>query len=115
MSQSFLALPDRSAKPRKTGLTVLIDSGQPIGRFSDFIQSHAAMIDMVKFGWGTALVTPLLEKKLDVLIGAGIPFFFGGTGLLIVVGYFKWLHARSRHSSCFCFHADCAKSLTTHV
>ena len=79
MRQSFLALPDRSVKPRETGLTVLIDSGQPAGRFIDVVQSHATMIDMVKFGWGTALVTPLLDEKLEALAESGIPFFFGGT------------------------------------
>lgn len=78
-SMSFLALPERTQKPREKGLTVLIDNGLPEGRFADVLESQAPMIDMVKLGWGTALVTPRLDHKLGVLRDLGIPFFFGGT------------------------------------
>ncbi len=79
MKHSFLNLPERTAKPRRAGLTVMIDNGVPVGRFRDVIASHAPLIDMVKFGWGTALVTPFLDQKLETLRAADIPFFFGGT------------------------------------
>jgi acyl-CoA synthetase (AMP-forming)/AMP-acid ligase II len=36
-------------------------------------------IDLVKFGWGTALVTPRLEEKMACLEQHGIGYFFGGT------------------------------------
>ena len=74
-----LTLPERSAKPRPAGLTMVIDSGLPVGLFDDLIASNAPYIDLVKFGWGTAVVTPRLPDKLACLRAAGIDYFFGGT------------------------------------
>ena len=62
-----------------SGLTMVIDNGLPTGAFTDVITSHGQYIDMVKFGWGTALVTPDLHRKARVLAEAGIGFYFGGT------------------------------------
>jgi phosphosulfolactate synthase len=61
------------------GLTMVIDSGLPTGAFGDVIASYGSYIDFVKFGWGTAVVTPDLPVKLETLRQAGIGFFFGGT------------------------------------
>ena len=33
----------------------------------------------MKFGWGTAIVTNDLPRKIDVLDDAGVPYYFGGT------------------------------------
>jgi phosphosulfolactate synthase len=67
------------AAPRHVGLTMVIDPGLPTGAFIDVVDSHGALIDMVKFGWGTALVTRDLQRKIAVLREANIAFFFGGT------------------------------------
>ncbi|HEV7679033.1 MAG TPA: phosphosulfolactate synthase [Candidatus Dormibacteraeota bacterium] len=67
------------AAPRHVGLTMMIDPGLPTGAFIDVVDSHGALIDMVKFGWGTALVTRDLHRKIAVLREANIEFFFGGT------------------------------------
>lgn len=61
------------------GLTMVIDSGLPTGAFIDVVKSHGEYIDLVKFGWGTALVTRELDRKTRVLAEAGIGFYFGGT------------------------------------
>lgn len=74
-----LDLPSRSSKPRRSGITMLIDPGAPTRAFEDVIESHGALIDMVKFGWGTALVTAQLDRKIDCLRTNGVDFFFGGT------------------------------------
>lgn len=74
-----LDLPDRPAKPRRTGLTMMIDNGLPTGHFTDVVKSFGPMIDVVKFGWGTSLVTEGLVRKLHVLREAGVDFYFGGT------------------------------------
>jgi acyl-CoA synthetase (AMP-forming)/AMP-acid ligase II/phosphosulfolactate synthase (CoM biosynthesis protein A) len=74
-----LDLPERPPKPRKHGLTMVIDNGMPSGLFEDAITSASAYIDMVKFGWGTALVTDDLERKIDFLHANDIRFCFGGT------------------------------------
>jgi len=62
-----------------TGLTMVIDTGLPTGAFTDLIASHGQYIDLVKFGWGTALITQDLDRKAAALTDAGIGFYFGGT------------------------------------
>jgi phosphosulfolactate synthase len=79
MDSLFLDLPVRQAKPRTGGLTMVIDNGIPQAAFADGIDSAAPYIDVVKFGWGTALVTPDIERKLDTLRRHGIGWYFGGT------------------------------------
>ncbi len=74
-----LDLPIRTSKPRVSGLTILIDNGVPLGLFQDTINSNADMIDFVKFGWGTSLLTKQLEEKILTLKNHEIDYFFGGT------------------------------------
>jgi phosphosulfolactate synthase len=73
------AAPTQPAGPRTRGITMVIDPGMPTGAFTDVIDSHGQLVDLVKFGWGTSLVTRDLSRKLDVLRAAGIDFYFGGT------------------------------------
>ena len=75
----FLELPPRDAKPRQRGMTCLLDSGLPAGLFADALRSAHPFIDLVKFGWGTGLVSPMLEEKLQVLRNYEVGFWFGGT------------------------------------
>jgi phosphosulfolactate synthase len=79
MNPTALRLPARAAKPRHTGLTLVIDGGIPGSLFADLISSAAEYIDMVKFGWGTAVVSSTLGAKIDVLNAHQIGFYFGGT------------------------------------
>ncbi len=79
MLSNALSLPPRDAKPRDRGLTMVIDSGLPTSYFSDALTSVAEHVDLVKFGWGTSLVTPGLPAKIETLRALGIDFFFGGT------------------------------------
>jgi phosphosulfolactate synthase len=74
-----LDLPCREPKPRRTGLTIVIDPGAPTHLFEDVIDSQGPLIDFVKFGWGTALVTRDLDRKIACLRRSGVEFFFGGT------------------------------------
>lgn len=76
---SALTLPARATKPRTTGLTMVIDNGLPLRAFRDSIDSYGELIDLVKFGWGTAVVTPRIDEKIACLGAAGIGWFFGGT------------------------------------
>ena len=61
------------------GTTMVIDTGLPTGAFTDLIESHGHLIDLIKFGWGTALVTKDMGRKAAVLTDAGVGFYFGGT------------------------------------
>jgi phosphosulfolactate synthase len=60
-------------------LTMVIDGGIPLRMFADIISSTPELIDFVKFGWGTAVVTGGLQQKIDVLREHGIGFYLGGT------------------------------------
>ena len=79
MNNTVLSLPARTAKPRTSGLTMVIDGGIPLGLFSDQIAFGAEYIDYVKFGWGTSVVTNCLREKIAVLKAHDIEFYFGGT------------------------------------
>ncbi|MEZ4417400.1 MAG: phosphosulfolactate synthase [Gemmatimonadota bacterium] len=112
-AQSFLDLPERTEKPRQKGLTVLIDNGVPGGRFHDVLESQRSLIDLVKFGWGTALVTPDLQRKLGVLKDCGVDFFFGGTLFekALLQGRLDGLRAFMR--SCGCTHIEVSNGSIT--
>lgn len=79
LAQNFLDTPKRGTKPRDFGLTALIDNGVPTRYFMDVVQSDADLIDVVKFGWCTAMVTSELEKKIQCLLDNNVKFYFGGT------------------------------------
>ncbi len=79
MNASTLVLPERASKPRDRGLTIVLDGGIPPRLFEDYIESAASTIDLVKFGWGTSIVTDALERKIDCLREHHIDYFFGGT------------------------------------
>ncbi|WP_100405908.1 phosphosulfolactate synthase [Bacillus solitudinis] len=74
-----LELPLRQSKPRDCGLTILIDNGSSLQQFKDTINSNSLLIDFVKFGWGTSLITKELEDKIVCLLENHIQYFFGGT------------------------------------
>ncbi len=56
------------------------------------------IIDIVKLGWGTALVSANLKPKLELLDAAGIPVVLGGTLTELAIrqgrveGLVAWLH-----------------------
>jgi phosphosulfolactate synthase len=79
VSQTRLDLPIREEKPRRSGVTMVIDKGLPLRYFGDFIETYGDVIDFVKFGWGTSIVASELPAKLKVLRREGVDFYFGGT------------------------------------
>ncbi len=79
MYHNTLNLPARDVKPRRRGMTMVIDPGLPTAYFTDVMDSFGDLIDVVKFGWGTCLATPKLSEKVEALRRNGIDFYFGGT------------------------------------
>lgn len=79
MPFSINNLPKRSEKPRKEGITLVLDKGYSVREVEDFCSVCADYTDVVKLGWGTSYVTPNLEDKIKVYTNAGIPVYFGGT------------------------------------
>lgn len=79
MSFSLNHLPKRSTKPRKEGVTLVLDKGYSVRQAHDVLEVCSDYIDIIKLGWGTAYVSQNLEEKLAVYKAAGIPVYFGGT------------------------------------
>ncbi|MDX1546439.1 MAG: phosphosulfolactate synthase [Rhodothermales bacterium] len=75
----MIGLPERPAKPRADGLTLMLDKGLSARHAEDVLDVAADYVDLVKLGWGTAVITPGLERKLASYRAAGIPVYFGGT------------------------------------
>jgi phosphosulfolactate synthase len=79
MNPTALALPERTTKPRTRGLSIVIDNGIPLTYFQDVMESMGSLVDLVKFGWGTSIVSDTLERKIACLQHHQIDYFFGGT------------------------------------
>jgi phosphosulfolactate synthase len=58
---------------------MVIDTGLPTHYFSDIVSSFSGLIDVIKLGWGTSLVTDDLKYKIDALKDAHVDYYFGGT------------------------------------
>jgi phosphosulfolactate synthase len=75
----FLDLPERSAKPRDRGLTHVLDKGLSTAGVDGLMEVAGDAVDIVKLGWGTALVTGNLNPKLARYAAHGVPVVLGGT------------------------------------
>jgi len=75
----FLLLPDRTPKPRESGLTHVLDKGLGPSQIEDLVAVAAPYVDIVKLGWGTSYVTHNLRDKILRYQAHGIPVCFGGT------------------------------------
>ena len=72
-------LPERSLKPRESGLTMVMDKGLSMREAEDFLSNGSHYTDIIKLGFGTGFVTPNLQDKINLYKSAGIPVYFGGT------------------------------------
>ena len=72
-------LPERTSIPRDSGLTMVMDKGMSIQEATNFLLAAGPYVDVVKLGFGTAVVTPNLQQKLAVYRNNNVPFYFGGT------------------------------------
>jgi phosphosulfolactate synthase len=79
MNYHLTQIPERTSKPRSNGMTMVMDKGLSPREVEDFIEVAGPFVDIVKLGWATSFVTPVLEKKLAIYKAAGIPVYFGGT------------------------------------
>ncbi len=72
-------IPDRPLKPRNSGITMVMDKGLSVREAEDFMSVGSEYTDMVKLGFGTSLITPGFEKKIQIYKNAGAIPYFGGT------------------------------------
>jgi len=80
-----LTLPQRSSKPRSRGRTHGLDKGIGPDAVRDQLSVCGEYLDLVKLGWGTSVVTPVLREKIDVYRAFGVDVCFGGTLFELVV------------------------------
>jgi phosphosulfolactate synthase len=79
MNFNLTQIPQRTAQPRTSGLTMVMDKGLSINEVHDFVSVTRPHIDIVKLGFGTSYVTPNLREKIEVYHSYNIPIYFGGT------------------------------------
>lgn len=72
-------LPERSVKPRKTGVTMVMDKGISLRQAQDFIDTSAEYVDFVKLGFGTSVLTKNVKEKVKMYKNAGMKVYVGGT------------------------------------
>ncbi|HTO14703.1 MAG TPA: phosphosulfolactate synthase [Edaphocola sp.] len=72
-------IPERTVAPRSNGWTMVMDKGMSKSEVEQFLSIASPYIDVVKFGFGTAMVTPNLREKIEVYRKANISIYFGGT------------------------------------
>jgi phosphosulfolactate synthase len=72
-------IPERTSGERSYGLTMMMDKGLSLKESEHFIESSTPYTDLVKFGFGTALITRKLKEKISVYQSAGLKPYFGGT------------------------------------
>ncbi len=72
-------LPQRTEKPRQSGINMIMDKGLSLREAEDMIQVSGHLIDFVKLGFGTSIATGGLEQKIKFYKQQGINVYFGGT------------------------------------
>ena len=61
---TFLDLPARPAKPRRSGITHVLDKGLTPEATRAFLGQAAHLVDIVKVGWGIGYVDPSLPARV---------------------------------------------------
>lgn len=79
MNFNLSQIPERFAKPRTAGITMVMDKGLSIEEVKNFLSISHPHVDIVKLGFGTSYVTPNLREKIEVYRSYDIPVYFGGT------------------------------------
>jgi phosphosulfolactate synthase len=96
--KDLLKLPERTAKPRQSGITHVLDRGLSVAEVDGLVEVAGDYIDLVKLGWGTGLATGNLEAKLARYREHGIPVMCGGTLTELAIAQnrldalVEWLH-----------------------
>jgi phosphosulfolactate synthase len=73
-------MPERPAKPREEGLTMMMDKGLSIHDTESFLETSSGYTDLVKLGFGTAVVTgEIIEAKIKLYKESKIKVYLGGT------------------------------------
>ena len=86
-----IRMPERSAKPRQTGLTMVLDKNLGLAALEDMLGSAHHVIDLVKLGWGTSAIqdAEFVRRKCARLAAHQVLVCPGGT-----LAELAWLQGR---------------------
>ena len=79
MKEILKQLPNRTLRPRNTGLTMVMDKGLSIRQAEDFLASNIEHTDIIKLGFGTSIITPNVAEKVKLYKENGMMVYAGGT------------------------------------
>ena len=81
----FLDLPARDRKPRRRGLTHVLDKGVNTATLDAMLAQTGELVDVLKIGWGIAYVDPTVKERVALCQAAGVTTCLGGTLLELCV------------------------------
>ncbi len=72
-------LPEREKKPRRSGVTMVMDKGLGLRQAEDLAETAAHLIDFLKLGFGTSYVSNKTVEKVKIYHQHQMKVFVGGT------------------------------------
>jgi len=78
MNFKLSQLPQRTQKPRTSGITMVTDKGMSAGETKDFLSVASEYVDIAKLAFGTSVVSSQLKEKIDIYKSYNVPVYFGG-------------------------------------
>lgn len=72
-------LPERPSRPREHGLAMVMDKGLSLRQAEDMVEVSGHLIDIVKLGFGTSIVSNNLQEKIKFYQKHGMKVYVGGT------------------------------------
>ncbi len=72
-------IPERTIKPREKGLTMVMDKGISTVEAEGLMETSEGFIDIIKFGFGTSLISKNISKKIRLYKKHNIKIYLGGT------------------------------------
>lgn len=79
MNFNLSQMPERTQRPRTSGVTMVMDKGLSIAEVHNFMSISHPHVDIIKLGFGTSYVTPNLREKIEAYQSYDVPVYFGGT------------------------------------
>ena len=65
MNFNLTQIPERNAKPRQAGITMVMDKGLSVNDAKNFLSVAHPHVDIVKLGFGTSFSTPAHIRDLS--------------------------------------------------
>jgi phosphosulfolactate synthase len=75
----FLDLPARQEKPRRRGITHVLDKGIATPGLEAIMAETGELVDVLKVGWGIGYADPMMKQRVALCNAAGVLVCLGGT------------------------------------